>query len=79
MRCRSVAPVGWSASRGAVSSGPTNLRQRLRELAEQRRWWGCPMLYLMPRREGWRANHKRVERLHRQEACRCADDAGANV
>jgi putative transposase len=25
------------------------------------------MLYLMPRREGWRANHKRVERLYREE------------
>ena len=25
------------------------------------------MLYLMLRREGWRANHKRVERLYRQE------------
>jgi putative transposase len=43
------------------------LRQRLRELAEQRRHWGCPMLYLVLRREGWRANHKRVERLYREE------------
>ena len=43
------------------------LRQRLRELAEQRRRWGCPMLYLVLRREGWRANHKRVERLYREE------------
>jgi putative transposase len=43
------------------------LRRRLRELAEQRRRWGCPMLYLMLRREGWRANHKRVERLYREE------------
>jgi putative transposase len=25
------------------------------------------MLYLMLRREGWRANHKRVERLYHQE------------
>ena len=43
------------------------LRQRLRELAEERRRWGCPLLYLMLRREGWRANHKRVERLYREE------------
>jgi putative transposase len=43
------------------------LRQRLRKLAEERRRWGCPMLYLMVRREGWRGNHKRVERLYRQE------------
>jgi putative transposase len=44
-----------------------HLRQRLRELAEERRRWGCPMLYVMLRREGWRANHKRVERLYREE------------
>jgi putative transposase len=44
-----------------------HLRQRLRELAEERRRWGCPMLYLMLRREGWCANHKRVERLYREE------------
>jgi putative transposase len=43
------------------------LRQRLRELAEQRRRWGCPLLYLVLRREGWRATHKRVERLYREE------------
>jgi putative transposase len=43
------------------------LRQRLRELAEARRRWGCPLLYLLLRREGWRANHKRVERLYREE------------
>jgi putative transposase len=43
------------------------LRQRLRELAEERRRWGCPMLYLMLRREGWHANHKRIERLYREE------------
>ena len=39
------------------------LRQRLRALAEERRRWGCPLLYQLIRREGWRVNHKRVERL----------------
>lgn len=43
------------------------LRQRLRALAEERRRWGCPMLFQMIRREGWRVNHKRVERLYREE------------
>jgi putative transposase len=43
------------------------LRQRLRELGQRRRRWGCPMLYLVLRREGWRANHKRVERLYRED------------
>jgi putative transposase len=43
------------------------LRARLRSLAEQRRRCGCPMLYLVLRREGWQVNHKRVERLYREE------------
>ena len=43
------------------------LRERLRALAEERRRWGCPMLYQIMRREGWQVNHKRVERLYREQ------------
>jgi len=43
------------------------LRERLRALAEERRRWGCPMLYQLIRREGFRINHKRIERLYREE------------
>jgi putative transposase len=43
------------------------LRQRLRALAEERRRWGCPMLYQVLRREGWQVNHNRVERRCREE------------
>lgn len=43
------------------------LRQRLRELAEQRRRFGAPRLHVLLRREGWRVNHKRTERLYREE------------
>jgi len=39
----------------------------LRELAEQRRRFGCPRLHVLLRREGWVVNHKRVERLYRAE------------
>jgi putative transposase len=42
------------------------LRQRLRALAESRRW-GCPLLFQIIRREGWCVNHKRVERLYREK------------
>jgi len=42
--------------RAPVEDRDRRLRQRLRELAEERRRWGCPMLYLMLQREGWRAN-----------------------
>jgi putative transposase len=43
------------------------LRERLRVLAEQRRRFGSPRLHVLLKREGWTVNHKRVERLYRQE------------
>ena len=43
------------------------LRGRLRELAEQRHRFGAPRLHVLLRREGWVVNHKRTERLYREE------------
>jgi putative transposase len=43
------------------------LRQRLRTLAEIHHRWGSPMLHRVLRREGVEANHKRIERLYREE------------
>lgn len=43
------------------------LRVRLKELAETRRRFGSPRLHVLLKREGWAVNHKRVERLYRQE------------
>lgn len=43
------------------------LRQRLRELAQKRRRWGCPQLHRVLRREGVVINHKRTERIYREE------------
>lgn len=45
----------------------TRLRQRLRELAGARRRYGYRRLTALLRREGWKANHKRVYRLYREE------------
>jgi len=53
--------------RPPASDRNRELRERLKALAEERRRWGCPMLYRIIRREGWRVNHKRVERLYREE------------
>src|SRR5690606_17690410 len=44
------------------------LRKRLKELASKRNRWGCPLLFKALRREGWVVNHKRVERLYREES-----------
>jgi putative transposase len=65
--CGLIGITRRSLRRAPAEDRNDKLRQRLRELAEERRRWGCPMLYLMLRREGCRANHKRVERLYRQE------------
>ena len=43
------------------------LREKLKELAEKRRRFGSPRLYYLLRRDGHIVNHKRVERVYRQE------------
>ena len=43
------------------------LRQRLKELAEKHRRYGHIRLYILIRREGFMVNHKRTERIYRQE------------
>lgn len=43
------------------------LRGRLKELAMQRRRFGSPRLTVMLRREGFKVNHKRVERIYAEE------------
>ena len=43
------------------------IRKRLRKLSEKRRRFGCPRLHIMLRREGFMINHKRTERIYRQE------------
>jgi putative transposase len=44
-----------------------HLRQRLRELAEQRRRFGYRRLQVLLVRDGWQVNHKRVYRLYVEE------------
>src|SRR5690606_9491587 len=43
------------------------LRDRIRELADQRKRWGYRMIHTVLRREGWPVNRKRVQRLYREE------------
>ncbi len=41
--------------------------KRLKELAQTRRRFGCPRLHIMLRREGFKINHKRTERIYSQQ------------
>jgi len=43
------------------------LREKIRELAHQRKRFGCPRIHIMLRREGRVINHKRTERIYREE------------
>jgi putative transposase len=43
------------------------IRKRLRELAEQRKRFGSPRLHVLLKREGLVINHKKTERLYREE------------
>ena len=43
------------------------IRLRLKELAEQRRRFGCHRLHVLLKREGLVINHKRTERIYREE------------
>jgi len=48
-------------------SGDQELRERLREMAGERRRFGYRRLHVLLRREGRMVNHKRVYRLYREE------------
>jgi putative transposase len=43
------------------------VRQRLQELAEQRKRFGSPRLHILLKREGLVVNHKRTGRIYREE------------
>ena len=50
-----------------VSIEEGKLRNRLREIAAEHIRWGRRMAYRLLRREGWTVNHKRVQRIWREE------------
>src|SRR5215207_2210297 len=66
--CRLVG-IGRSTLRYRSRARPEeeSLRQRLRELAAVRPRFGYRRLHVLLRREGVIVNHKRVERLYREE------------
>ena len=53
--------------RAPAADKDTALRARMREIAEVRRRFGAPRLHVMLRREGLVINHKRTERVYREE------------
>jgi len=67
-RACGLVTIGRSTARyRARRSGDQELRERLRELAWERRRFGYRRLHVMLKREGQMVNHKRVYRLYREE------------
>jgi len=50
-----------------VEKDDEEIRERIKELAHQRKRFGCPRIHLLLRREGFIINHKRTERIYREE------------
>ena len=65
--CKIVRLCRSSCRYQAKPTNDTEIRSRLRQLAEQRRKFGAPRLHVLLRREGYLINHKRTERLYREE------------
>jgi len=51
----------------AAAQDDDGLRAAIHDLAKRRRRWGCPRIVERLRREGWKDNHKRIERVYREE------------
>ena len=65
--CKIVGLCRSSCRYQAKPSNDAEIRSRLRQLAELRRKFGAPRLHVLLRREGHLINHKRTERLYREE------------
>jgi putative transposase len=65
--CNMVGLCRSSFRYQAKPSNDSEIRARLRQLAESRRKFGAPRLHVLLRREGFFINHKRTERLYREE------------
>jgi putative transposase len=68
--CRACELVGLNRRtfrRPARADVDREVRERMRELAHERPRFGSPRLHVLLRREGLVTNHKRTERLYREE------------
>jgi putative transposase len=65
--CQVVELAESSFRYGSRRQEPEGLRERLVELAGERPRFGYRRLHVLLVREGWRVNHKRIQRMYREE------------
>ncbi|MGD9874716.1 MAG: IS3 family transposase [Kiritimatiellia bacterium] len=52
----------------AVKRDDEPLWVAVQEVAASRKRWGAPRVVMHLRRQGWADNHKRIERIYREES-----------
>jgi putative transposase len=59
----------WRSSFQYVSRRPDDaeLRRCMHTIAEKRKRFGAPRIGIMLKREGWKVNHKKIERIYAEE------------
>jgi putative transposase len=76
-RARRLIGVNRSAWQYEPLRGKDNaFRERMREIANERRWFGYPRLAILLRREGKGMNLKKVYRLYREERLTVGERGG---
>jgi len=65
--CRLIALDRNTLRYGSRRQEEAALQIRIREIAETKRRYGCPRIYVRLRRDGWPVNHKKVERLYSRD------------
>src|SRR5512133_1212015 len=65
--CRIIGCVRMTVRYHSRRPRDTELRERLRALAHERRRFGYRRLHVLLRREGFVVNHKRLYRIYREE------------
>ena len=65
--CRVVLASRSSHYYCSIKNNDAALRARIKEITQNRVRYGCPRVYVLLRREGWRVNHKKVKRIYQEE------------
>ncbi|MEZ5689234.1 MAG: IS3 family transposase [Caenibius sp.] len=65
--CRVIDADRKSVRYRSTRDDDAELREKLRELANQRRWFGYRRLHILLRREGIMINRKKTQRLYKEE------------
>ncbi len=65
-RACELTGISRSSYRYVKKANDTELKERLRELAQEKRRYGCRRLHILLKREGLVVNHKKTERVYRE-------------